>query len=59
MARLNLNENNFDDLGNNLAKEIMMFREQHGKINDWNELLEIPGFTPMLIDDLKNHQASL
>jgi DNA uptake protein ComE-like DNA-binding protein len=62
MAKLNLNESNYDDLskvpdlGDNLAREIMMYREQHGKIKDWNELLEIPGFTPMLIDDLKKHQ---
>ncbi len=65
MAKLNLNESSYDELagvpelGNNLAREIMMFRDQHGKIKDWNELLDIPGFTPMLIEDLKRHELSL
>ncbi len=66
MAKLNLNESNYDDLaklpqlGDNLAREIVMFRDQHGKIMDWNELLDVPGVTPMLIDDLKKHdQVSL
>ncbi len=65
MAKFNLNESNYDDLakvpelGSNLAKEIVMFRDQHGKIKDWNELLEVPGMTPLLIEDLKKHELSL
>lgn len=57
-----LNESNYEELaqipeiGSNLAKEIIAYREKHGKLKDWDELNDLPGFTTMMIKDLQQNK---
>ncbi len=44
------------ELGNNLAKEIIDYREQHGKLKNWDELMDLPGFTNMMVKDLQQNK---
>lgn len=44
------------EIGNNLAREIIDYRENHGKLKDRDEL-DLPGFTPMMIKDLQQNKG--
>ncbi len=40
-------------IGEDRAKAIVEFRDEHGDFESWDDLKEIPGFSQGLIDQLK------
>ncbi len=66
MARkINLNNASVDDLakvpgiGPRRAEIIVQYRKEHGHIEDWSDLDNIPGFSQGMIDDMKREGVEL
>ncbi len=62
---INLNVADVEDLaelrmiGRERAESIIGYREEYGPFQSWEDLEEIPGFSDMIIEDLKKSGATL
>ena len=46
-------------IGRNEAEEIVHYRDEHGFFENWDELKDIPGMTPDMIEGLKQKGVRL
>ncbi len=44
-------------IGEERARTIVEFRDEHGDFEDWDDLKEIPGFSERLVEQLKKGGA--
>ncbi|MEW5745089.1 MAG: helix-hairpin-helix domain-containing protein [Nitrospirota bacterium] len=46
-------------LGKERAEALVSYRNEHGSFKSWEDLHAVPGFSDIIIDDLKNSGATL
>ncbi len=48
-----------DMIGRKRAEDLIQEREKRGGFKEWKDLKQVPGFSEMLIEDLKDNGATI